>query len=422
MKTQVCIVGAGPAGLSAAIFAAQAGARVLLIERGAVAGRKLLKTGGGRCNLTHTGTIEEFIRAYDVFGRFLKSALYAWPPQEVREFFHNHRLATKEEKDGCVFPITDRAADVCRVLVDAARRLNVEFLYGRHVWSVEKTRNGFYIVTDKQPAAAKAVIIAAGGMSWPYTGSTGDGYRIAAELGHTVISPKAALCPLITEETWPAALQGIAIAEATLKAVLNKKKILTRGPLMFTGEGLGGPAVFDLSRRLADVLVEGGHSVPITVDFLPETEAAELEKWLLEQCSAHPKKEIAGLLSVKLPRQFCLQLEEMISPGRPTVAAHFTKDLRFELLKRIKHMPLTIVKTAPLEQATITRGGINRDQINSQTMQSRHCEGLFFAGEVIDADGPCGGYNLQIAWSTGALAGKSAAEQVLAPAGSSPAN
>jgi predicted Rossmann fold flavoprotein len=415
MKTQVCIVGAGPAGLSAAIFAAQAGAKVLLIERGTVAGRKLLKTGRGRCNLTHTGTIDDFVRAYGDYGRFLKPALYTWPPEAVREFFHTHQLATKEEKDGSVFPITDRATDVCRILVDAARRLNVEFLYGRHVWSVEKTDRSFYITTDKQSVFAEIVILATGGMSWSYTGSTGDGYRIAAELGHTVIPPKAALCPLITEETWPGTLQGIGIPEVILGTVLDKKKIQARGPLMFTGDGIGGPVVFDLSRYLTDALAEGGKPVAVTADFLPAMESADLEQWLIGECAAHPQKEVAGLLSVKLPRQFCLQLEEFISPGRPTVASHFTKDQRTELRRRIKSMPLTIIKTAPLEQATITRGGINRDQIDPQTMQSRHCRGLFFAGEVIDADGPCGGYNLQIAWSTGALAGTSAASQCLHP-------
>jgi predicted Rossmann fold flavoprotein len=422
MKTQVCIIGAGPAGLTAAIFAAQAGAKVLLIERGTVAGRKLLKTGRGRCNLTHTGTIDEFVRAYDDCGRFLKPALYTWPPQSVREFFHSHQLTTKEEKDGSVFPITDRATDVCRILVDTARRLNVEFLYGRHVWSVEKTEGGFHITTDKQPVHTAAVIITTGGMSWSYTGSTGDGYRIAAELGHTVVPPKAALCPLITEETWPGTLQGIGIADVTIGAVLDKKKIVARGPLMFTGDGIGGPAVFDLSRYLADALGESGNPIPATVDFLPGMETADVEQWLISECNAHPKKEVAGLMPVKLPRQFCLQLEEFFSPGRPTVAAHFTKDQRAELLRRIKSMPLTIVKTAPLEQATITRGGISRDQIDPQTMQSLVCEGLFFAGEVIDADGPCGGYNLQIAWSTGALAGKAAANQVLNPADPSSAN
>lgn len=411
MNTQVCIVGAGPAGLTAAVFAAQAGAKVLLIERGTVAGRKLLKTGRGRCNITHTGTMDDFVRAYDDCGRFLKPALYEYPPQAVREFFRSHQLATKEEKDGCVFPITDRAADVCRILVDTARRLNVEFLYGRHVWSVEKSSAGFYVTTDKQTVRAAAVLLATGGMSWSYTGSTGDGYRIAAELGHTIIPPKAALCPLITEETWPGTLQGVGIPEVIIGAVLNKKKIEACGPLMFTGDGIGGPAVFDLSRHLTDALTCSQSPVPITVDFLPAVEAADLDQWLIAQCAAQPKREVAGLLSVKLPRQFCLQLEEFFSPGRPTIAAHFTKDQRADLLRRIKAMPLTIAKTAPLEQATVTRGGVSRDQIDPQTMQSRLCDGLFFAGEVIDADGPCGGYNLQIAWSTGALAAKTAARR-----------
>ncbi len=409
METQVCIIGAGPAGLTAAIFAAQAGARAVLIERGSAAGRKLLKTGRGRCNLTHTGTIEEFVRIYGECGHFLKPALYAFSPEAVREFFRTRQLAAKEEKDGCVFPITDRASDVCRILVDTAHRLKTEFVYGRRVQAIEKEADGFQIQTDKQTLRAASVIIATGGASWPFTGSTGDGWRLAKEFGHTITPPRAALCPLVTEQTWPGRLQGVGMADVVLQAAWDKKSIRLRGPLMCTADGIGGPVVFDLSRHLTEALAEPASAVQITADFLPSMDRPRAEAWLIAECAAQPRKEMAGVLSTRLPRQFCLLLEEFVSPGRPVTAAHLTKEQRNRMLEYIKAMPLTVIKTAPLEQATVTRGGVSRQEIDSKTMQSRNCPGLFFAGEVIDADGPCGGYNLQIAWSTGALAGASAA-------------
>jgi len=409
MNVDVCIIGAGPAGLTAAIFAARTGARVILVERGTVAGRKLLKTGRGRCNLTHTGTIEEFIKAYGPCGRFLKPALYEFPPQAVREFFHVHRLATKEEKDGCVFPITDRATDVCRILVDRARRLNVEFHYGRRVETIEKTEDEFYVKTDKQTIRSPAVIVATGGMSWSYTGSTGDGYRLAETFGHTIIPPKAALCPLITVDNWPSDMQGRGLEDVEIRTSLNKKRISMRGPIMFTTSGIGGPAVFNFSRLITDTVADKTDLIKVTVDFYPSATRAELEQWLIDQCNAHPKMELAGVLSSRIQRRLSIKLQDFVFDGRPVLAGQCTRPQRKQLLDLLKSMTMTVKKLESVDKATITRGGVSRQEIESKTMQSRKCPGLFFAGEVIDADGPCGGYNLQIAWSTGALAGNAAA-------------
>jgi predicted Rossmann fold flavoprotein len=410
MTTTVCIIGAGPAGLMAAIAAAGHGARTVLLEKNTTAGRKLLKTGRGRCNLTHEGTIDDFVRAMEPFGRFLKPSLYEFGPDQVRRFFLDRQLALKTEKDGCLFPITDRATDVLRILIDTARRANVAFAYGRTVERVEAFSGGFRITTAPQTFEADAVIIATGGKSWSFTGSTGDGWRLAETFGHTITPPRPAVCPVVTQESWPGDLQGTALPFVRLAARINSRRETFDGPLMFTGEGLGGPVAFDLSRAVTDTVCGRGQPVPITLDLYPAADAAEMDQWLIGQCAANPRRELAGLLSVRFPRSLSIRLEKFISPDLPVIAGHFSKDQRRQLVRLIKEMPLTVCDLAPLEQATVTRGGVALDEIDAKTLQSKRRPGLFFAGEVIDADGPCGGYNLQIAWSTGALAGRCAAQ------------
>lgn len=397
--------------MTAGIFAAQAGARVLIVERNPTAGRKLLKTGRGRCNLTHAGTIDEFVRAYGACGRFLKPALYAFPPQEVRKFFHLRNVPTQEEKDGCVFPVSSRASDVCQCLLRTAQELGVSFVFGRHVEHIGIRHTAFEIRTDKERVFSQAVILAAGGASWPATGSAGDGYHLAAEFGHSIIAPKAALCPLVTKEKWPGSLQGVGIPQVRIRASAEGRRWDLQGPLMFTADGIGGPAVFDLSRHLTDILAHNESPVPIHIDWLPELDAQSLENRLLAEFSAHPKKEPAGILGTFLPRQLAHQIQTLLGCKEKTTVSQMSRQQRKTLLNLLKSCPLTVVKTAPLEQATITRGGVSRDEIEPSTMESRLRSRLYFAGEVIDADGPCGGYNLQIAWSTGALAGLSAARK-----------
>lgn len=411
MKFDVCITGGGAAGLMASVFAAQSGAKTAIIEKNTTVGRKLLKTGRGRCNLTHTGTIDDFVREYDFCGRFLKHSLYEFSPEAVREFFAKRGLSTKVEKDGSVFPLTDRATDVCRILVDAARRSSVQFIYGRAVESIEKhVTGGFVLKAGNDRYECPSVILATGGASWPQTGSFGDGYRFAKNLGHTVIEPKAALSPVTTAETWPSRLQGVGIPDVRVTAAVGEKKIQTAGPLMFTDDGLGGPVIFDLSREITDYLYEHNQPLPVRIDLYPSKDFQQLEAFIINGCAAHPKQEIARVITELLPRAMTLYVVEQVQPnGRPVLAGQLPKEARRELIHLIKEMPLTIKAIRPLAEATITRGGVSLDEIEPTTMQSRICPGLFFAGEVINADGPCGGFNLQIAWSTGALAGKNAA-------------
>jgi hypothetical protein len=412
MTYDLCIIGGGAAGLMASIFAAQTGAKVAIIEKNTTVGRKLLKTGRGRCNITHTGTIDDFVREYDFCGRFLKHCLYEFPPEAVRQFFAQKGLATKVEKDGCVFPLTDRAADVSRVLVDAARRNGVQFIYGRTVETIDKHFSGGFILkagADQYECAA--LILATGGASWPQTGSAGDGYNFARALGHSIVEPKSALAPLITVETWPAELQGVGVPDVRVSATIGDKKIQAAGPLMFTADGIGGPVIFDISRAVTDYLHAHPEPLPIKLDLCPPRDFQQLETFFLDGCAARPKQEIARVITDLLPRAVTLYIARQIqTDGRPIMAGQLSKDARRKLISLIKEMSLTIQAIHPLSEATITRGGVCHDEIEPTTMQSRLCPGLFFAGEVIDADGPCGGYNLQIAWATGALAGKSAAK------------
>lgn len=412
MKFDVCIIGGGAAGLMASIFAAQAGAKTALVEKNSTLGRKLLRTGNSRCNLTHTGSIDDFVREYDFCGRFLKHCLYEFSPQAVLDFFGQKGLATKVEKDGCVFPITDRATDVCRILNDTARRANVSQHLGRTVESIEKGFGDTFIIkAGIDRFEAGALIIATGGLSWPQTGSTGDGLTFAKSLGHTIVQPKAALAPVCTVETWTAQLKGIGIPAVRISAIVNGQKLHTAGPLMFTEDGLGGPAILDLSRSITDLMSETAEGLPITLDLLPSKDSRQLEEFILAGCAAHPKQEIARVITELLPRAVTLYLVRQIqTDGRPIMANQLSKDARKTLLGLIKEMPMHIKAIRPLAEATITRGGVCLDEIEPTTMQSKLCPGLFFAGEVINADGPCGGYNLQIAWSTGALAAKNAAK------------
>jgi predicted Rossmann fold flavoprotein len=409
IQCDVCIIGAGPAGLTAGIFAAEQGAKVIMCETNTVPGKKLLRTGGGRCNLTHCGSVDDFIKAYGQFGRFLQHSLYEFGPNDVREFFQQLNLATKVEATGCVFPVTDRATDVSRVLVDRARRLDIIFWYGKRVVEVEKRPKGFWVNTENKRIECRSIIIATGGVSWPFTGSTGDGFDLAVGFGHEIIEPKAALVRLVAEESWPSQLQGVGVEQAGLTATVNGKKIKTSGAVMFTDDGIGGPAVFDISRLLADDLASGTENIEMFIDLMPNIEDGELDSLLTEKCAASAAKELARVLTDEmLPRAIVLKLCYWIAPSTTILAGQLPKAKRKELVRLIKHLSVKITATRPIEEATITRGGINTEQIDRKTMESKLCKGMFFAGEIINVDGPCGGYNLQIAWSTGALAGKSA--------------
>ena len=425
MRIKVCITGAGPAGLMAAIFAAEAGCEkagadssTMVIEANTIAGRKLLLTGAGRCNLTHQAETEEIVREFGDKGKFLSFCLHRFSPQYVQDFFTGLGLRLKIEKDGCVFPAGDRASDVRDVLVSRAKELGVRFLYGRRVSGIDRQEGAFVVRTAKETAYAEKLIIATGGLSWPKTGSTGDGYKFAQQLGHTIIEPRASLVPLVTREDWIKQLAGTAVENVRVSARINNKKIKTAGAVIFTDDGIGGPAVLNMSRYIARYLPAGRkpigpqwdtpRGILISLDLAPQLSEAELENQVVELLTATPKKKIANILAEFVPKRISAVLCGQAGCSDELAAGQLKKDVRKKLLRLIKALPISVVGTRPINEATVTSGGVNVSEINPKTMESKICPGLFFAGEVIDADGPCGGYNLQMCWSSGALAGSSA--------------
>jgi len=412
MRTKVCVIGAGPAGLMAAIFSAEAGSSTTVIEANTSAGRKLLLTGAGRCNITHQAEPAELVRKFGAKGRFLSFCLYQYPPQYVQDFFAGLGLRLKIEKDGCVFPVSDRAGDVRDVLVERAKRLGVRFLYGRRVSGIVKEEGAFIVRTAKEPVYAEKLIVATGGLSWPKTGSTGDGYRFARETGHTIVEPKASLVPLVTREDWPKQLAGTAVEDVRVLARINKKKITTAGAIIFTEDGIGGPAVLNMSRYLTDYLPAGRTPIGISLDLAPQVIEVELETQITKLMAANPKKKVVNVLAEFVPKRLSAELCRQAGCGDELAAGQLKKDVRKKLVRFLKALPISVVSTRPIDEATVTHGGVSVTEIEPKTMESKICPGLFFAGEVIDADGPCGGYNLQMCWSTGALAGRSAAKNL----------
>lgn len=414
----LCIIGAGPAGLMAAIHAARNHAQATILEANPTAGRKLLITGGGRCNFTHAGSPDQIARAFEgpptAKGavrqeRFLRHCLHEFSPDDAREFFRSRGLPETVEPDGCVFPAGNQAAEVRDVLVAEAVRLGAHIQYQAKAIDVAATEGGFAIQTQSRRIAASRLILATGGLSYPQTGSTGDGYRFAQQLGHAVIPPKAALVPLVVQEAWVRDLAGVALADVKIRTALDKRAVVVSGNMLFTQRGIGGPAAQDLSRYLTDALFETRRSIPIEIDVLAGLDELQADRHLQNQFQTQAKKTVSNVLSEFLPRQLALTLCLLAGCGRQTQAGQLPGEQRRQLVRTIKRLPLTVTGVESIAKATVTRGGVSLAQIDPRTMESKVRPGLFFAGEVIDLDGPCGGYNLQMCWSTGALAGRSAA-------------
>jgi len=426
-RTQVCIIGAGPAGLMASIHCAAANAETAVFETNTTAGRKLLITGGGRCNLTHLASPGEIVRSFGPKGRFLSFSLHRFTPEHVRQFFRELGLDSIVEPNGCVFPASDRAIDVRDCLIKHAKNLpvrrsllvrhsfsgggsgvgGVRFYFDKSVRRVVREGNSFAVHTDRDIIYAEKVIIATGGLSYPQTGSTGDGYRFAKELGHTIIEPKASLVPLVTRETWPAQIAGTAVENVKISAHINNKKITTAGALVFTDDGIGGLAAWDMSRHLTDYL-PAQRPVEVFIDLVPAMNEAEFNEYLFGLFAKYPKKIVVNILFDLVPKKLAGFLCRQAGVAE-TIGSQLKKEYRRKIIQLLKKLPLSIKGTRPIAEAIVTRGGVSASEIETKTMESKICPGLFFAGEVIDVDGPCGGYSLQICWSTGALAGSSAA-------------
>jgi predicted Rossmann fold flavoprotein len=407
----VIVIGAGAAGLLAATRAAQRGRRTLLVEKNRKPGVKILMSGGTRCNITHATDRRGIVAAFGEQGPFLHSALAALGPDELLAMLHAEGVATKVEPGGKVFPVSDRALDVLRALERMLARSGALLALGEAVCGIDPNAAGFQVRTNRRLLTAEKVIVTVGGQSYPGCGTTGDGYGWARALGHAIVPPRPALVPLLSPAAWVHELRGVTIpdvavaifetmAEAGAKPVARR-----RGSFLFTHFGLSGPVVMDLSR----VVTERPHvsSWHATCDFLPSMKEAELTARLAAEASAAGKKTVVNILDQLTPRRLVEALMKRSAVPVERRFAELSRNERSALVAALKSTAIPITGSLGFKKAEVTAGGVSLADVDSSTMQSKRRPNLYLAGEILDLDGPIGGYNFQAAFSTGWLAGES---------------
>ncbi len=407
----LAIIGGGPAGMMAAIRASECGAHVTLIEKNDVPGAKLLMTGKERCNITNAETDEPtFAAAFGKNGKFLLGSLYRFGVTDTIEFFHENGLRTVSERGGRVFPENGRAKDVRDILVRLIRQNGVALLTNRRVDAFEHADGEISAIKfdNGNRIAAKNYLIATGGLSYPKTGSNGDGYEWAKKMGHTVIKPVPALTPVVIKEPWVNILEGLSLKNVRISVWQNGKKLDDRfGEALFTGFGLSGPIILDMSKSVGKIL-KGGPTT-LSIDFKPALDHNKLDKRLLRDFETDGNKNIKNIMPGLLPKKLIPVMLDKWGVDPVKKANTITRDERKALRLLLKDFRLTISNLLGFNKAVITAGGISLKDVDPNTMRSKKVRNLFFAGEILDLDGPTGGYNLQACWSTGYLAGESAA-------------
>ena len=400
------IIGGGPAGMFAAITAAQRGQRVLLLERNDRLGKKLLITGKGRCNVTNNCPVDEVLKNVPRNGRFLYSALNACPPDQVMDFFATAGCALKTERGNRVFPVSDRSQTVLEALQREMRRFGVEIRTDR-VREI-LTSDGIVSGVRGQNATYGChwVILATGGLSYPTTGSTGDGYAMAQALGHTIVPAQGSLVPLETEGGDAPDMQGLSLRNVDVKLLDAKgKKLFTDfGELLFTHFGVSGPTVLSASAHLK------GENCRLVIDLKPALDEGKLDSRILRDLEMYKNRSMENALTDLLPRSMIPVVLRRLDIDPTMQANSLTKQQRRSLVEQLKAFSLTITGKRPVSEAIITSGGVKVSEIDPKTMQSKIVPGLYFAGEVIDCDAYTGGFNLQIAWSTAYAAGIAAGQ------------
>ena len=390
------VIGGGPAGMFAAITAAKSGQKVLLLERNDRLGKKLLITGKGRCNVTNDCSGQEVLQNTPRNGRFLYSAMDAFPPERIMSFFQENGCALKTERGNRVFPVTDRSQSVLECLQKELRRcqVTVKTARVRQILTEDGVVTG--VKTQNETIQAKWVILATGGASYPTTGSTGDGYAMAEALGHTVIAPQGSLVPLETAGSDAQDMQGLSLRNVGVKLVNNKKKVLYKdfGELLFTHFGVSGPTVLSASCHLK------GEQCRLIIDLKPALEENKLDDRILRDLDMYQNRSMENALTDLLPRSMIPVVLRRLDIDPNLQANSLTRQKRRSLVELLKAFDLEITGKRPVAEAIITSGGIKVSEIDPKTMASKKVPGLYFAGEVIDCDAYTGGFNLQIAWST----------------------
>lgn len=401
---EVAVVGAGPAGLMAAFSAASKGYSVVILEKNSSAGNKLLMTGNGRCNLTNISPFREFIGKFGKRGAFLRSAFSKFSNEDLIDYFESRNLDLKVEEGGRVFPVTDNAHSVLNVLEKSVKKLGVEILYKSRLETLQKNGDFFILTLKNRMVKAESVVLATGGSSYPSTGSTGDGYRIAEDTGHDMTPLLPGIVPLKTREKWVKDLQGIAL-ESVKVTVKNpdSKFIIEDADLLFTHFGISGPSILDVSSKIVKKLGKG--DVYLSVDLLPLKSSEYLREEFLEAVKNHGKVDLKNYLKFYVSNRM-IPIILVLAGADPTVKMNqLSKKDRNSILNVIKTFPLTVYDHVPLENAYVTCGGVSSKSIDPNTLESKLVKRLYFAGELLEGCGPSGGYNLQQAFSTGYLAG-----------------
>ena len=413
----VIVVGAGVAGLIAAGRAAELGGNVLVIEKMRRPGIKLLLSGKGRCNITNSDDIDAFMKNVHPNGRFLKHALYNFFSKDIINLLNNYGVETVLERGGRYFPVSDKSSDVLNALLSYAKEHGAEFQYDCKVTKLLLNQDGVTGVEiiengQKKQLTSRKVIICTGGKSYPATGSTGDGYILAKSVGHTIEPPFPALVPIVTKGTLTNQLQGLALKNVNATVWVNgKKQTEAFGEMLFTHFGLSGPIILTLSRFIVKEFINNS-KIELSIDLKPALDNSKLDKRLLRDLNEYGKKQIDNIFKLWLPAKLIpVFINECdIDPAK---AGHqITSRERNEIKTLMKDLRFEIVGNRPFKEAIITAGGINTKEIYPKTMQSKLVKNLYFAGEVIDVDANTGGYNLQIAYSTGWLAAESCIKSI----------
>jgi len=402
------IIGAGPAGMMAAIRARERGRKVLLVEQNRAPGAKLLISGKGRCNLTNSSDIADFLGKFSPSRDFLRNAFAKFFNTDLISFFEDARLRLKTERGGRVFPESDRAEDVLNTLKAKLKSKNIEFLPDERAREITIKNSDIIegITTySRKKFLAPHIALATGGMSYPDTGSTGDGYKIAKKLGHKIIPPKPALVPVIVKEMFVSDWQGISLKNVGVTLFADGKKIDERfGEMLFTHFGSSGPIILDMSASVSDAL---GFSkkVELSINFKPALDHKKLDARLLGEFKENTGKSIKNVCKNLLPRGIIGRFLEYSGIDANKIVSQITAAERRRLISGLFDLRLNIKGVMPVKDGIVTRGGVDTKEINPKTMESKLVKGLFFAGEIIDVDARTGGYNMQAAFSTGWVCG-----------------
>lgn len=413
IKCDVLVIGGGPAGMMAAVSASQNGAKVVMVEKNADLGVKLMMTGKGRCNITNAEKdTRKFLEVFGKNGRFLHHAFDVFGPEETVKFFENHELRTKVERGGRIFPESDKAQDVRKVFLDELCKNKVMVLKKTIVCDFLVSNGVIGKVMTKGENAieifAKSIVIATGGLSYPYSGSSGEGFSWAERFGHRIIKPVPSLTPVICNEKWIKELEGLSLKNVRMDIFLfGKKKDERFGEAIFTADGMSGPIVLDASKKIGEFLKSD--KVILRLDFKPALSFNELNLRIQRDLQDNTNRMFRNSLFALLPEKLIPVVIKLSGIDPDKRVNLISRDERLRLVHLLKEFELHVVELLGFEKAIVTSGGINLREVDPKSMRSKIVKNLFFAGEILDLDAPTGGYNLQECWSTGYIAGISAA-------------